>query len=327
MRVGVLGAARIVKAALLEPSRGIAGVEVTAIAARDRDRAVAGAERGGIPRVHGSYVELLADPDIDAVYVPLPAALHARWTIAAIQAGKHVLCEKPFTSNSEAAQRVAHAADGTDRRVMEAYHSHYHPLYGRLREILGSGEIGAVRSARATFCIPIPPGRDIRWNPALAGGGLLDVGYYPVRILTELFGSSPKVTRARSWRQGEIDRRVEATLRFDGEVTGEIVSSMWSSRLFSMGLKVVGDAGEMRVSFPYHPQMGTRIRVKSATGRRTERTDARSTYSYQLEHFRDAVRSGGPVETDAAAAVLQMRTLDQIYLAAGMRPRSEAGID
>jgi len=272
--------------------------------------------------VHESYEALLADPDIDAVYVPLPAALHAEWTIAALQAGKHVLCEKPFTSNADAAQMVADETAASDRVVMEAYHSHFHPLYGRLRDIIASAEIGTVRSARAVFCIPIPPGGDIRWNPELGGGGLLDVGYYPVRALTELFGIAPEVADARAWRRGDIDRRIEASLHWNGGVTGQIVSSIWSRSLISMGLTMLGDGGTMRVSFPYHPQMGTRITVKGAQGRRSERTERRSTYSYQLESFRDAVRGTVAVETTPAAAVHQMRTLDEIYTAAGMSPRN-----
>lgn len=322
VRIGVLGAARIVKVALLTPSHQMPGLEVTAIAARDPARASAYAATNGIYRIHQSYEALLADPDIDAVYVPLPAALHAEWTIAAVQAGKHVLCEKPFTSNTAAAQRVAEATSASDRVVMEAYHSHFHPLYGRLREIIASGEIGQVRSARAAFCVPIAPGRDIRWNPDLGGGGLLDVGYYPVRALTELFGIAPEITDARAWPRGEIDRRMEATLRWGSGMTGQIVSSIWSRSLISMGLTVWGDGGAMRVSFPYHPQMGTRITVKAAHGRRSERTEKRSTYSYQLEAFRDAVRGTVAVETTPAAAVHQMRTLDEIYSAAGMSPRN-----
>ncbi|BDZ64686.1 Gfo/Idh/MocA family protein [Agromyces mangrovi Wang et al. 2018] len=321
VRIGVLGAARIVRSALLEPARGVDGVRVAAVAARDRSRAEAYAAERGIATVHGSYEALLADPDLDAVYVPLPAALHADWTLAAVAAGRHVLCEKPFTSNAAAAEHVAAVTAGSGRVVMEAYHSHFHPLYGRLREIIASGELGRVESARAGFCVPIPPGRDIRWNLALGGGGLLDVGTYAVRVLTELFGESPEVRDARAWLRDGVDRRLDATLAFDGGVTGEVVSSMWSRRLLAMSLEVRGDAGRMRVSFPYHPQMGTRIRVSGRSGRRVERTDRRSTYAFQLEAFRDAVRGTRPVETDASAAVAHLRTLDAIHAAAGMAPR------
>lgn len=317
MRIGVLGAARIVKGALLDPVRTVRGVEVAAIAARDHDRAHKYATAHDIGRVHPSYEALLADPDLDAVYIPLPAALHARWTVAAIKAGKHVLCEKPFTSNTASAESVAAAAAASDRVVMEAYHSHHHPLQARLREIIASGELGPIVTARATFCVPIPPGRDIRWNLALGGGGLLDVGYYPVRQLRDLFGAAPEVAEARAWQRGGIDRLITATLRFESGVEGRIVSSIWSRHLLGAELDVVGKNARMRVSWPYHPHMRGRIRIRGRDGSRTETADRRSTYAYQLEAFRDGVSTGvGPAE-----AVAQMRTLDAIYRAAGMSAR------
>ncbi|WP_461171106.1 Gfo/Idh/MocA family protein [Arthrobacter sp. Z1-15] len=180
-RIGVLGAARIVRTAQFAPEQHMDGIEISGIAVRVPQRAQAFAAKRGIPRTHSSYEAMLTDPEIDAVYFALPAALHAEWLISAVQAGKHVPCEKLFTSNAAAATRVASVAATSDRVVMEAYHTHYQPQHGRLREILVAGEIGKIRSARATFCIPVPPGRDIRWNPASGGGSLLDVGYYPVR--------------------------------------------------------------------------------------------------------------------------------------------------
>lgn len=321
VRIGVLGAARIVKQALLVPSRAIDGVDVVAIAARDQERARRYADTAGIPQVQASYEELLADPHLDAIYVPVPAALHGEWTIAAIDAGKHVLCEKPFTSNAPTAEKVAARAAASHQVVMEAYHSHYHPLQQRLLDIIASGELGRITTARASFCTPIPPGRDIRWNLALGGGGLLDVGYYPVRQLRALFGDQPTITTARARERGGIDRLMTATLAFDSGVVGEIVSSIWSRHLIGSSLEVTGTAGEMRVSFPYHPQIGTKIHVHGAAGTRREHVNRRPTYTYQLEAFRDAIRDGAPVPTDATAAVSQMHTLDAIYQAAGTAAR------
>jgi len=320
LRIGVLGAARIVHGALIEPSRTVEDVEVTAVAARDPERAAKYAARHGIPRVHRSYEDLLADPGLDAVYVPLPAARHAEWTIAAVEAGKHVLCEKPFTSNTESAERVAAVAASADRVVMEAYHSHYHPFQRRMREIV-AGELGPVTAARAIFAVPIPPGRDIRWNLALGGGGLLDVGYYPVRLLRELFGDAPTVVTARARERGGIDRLLTATLAFDSGVRAEVVSSIWSRRLLVSRLEVTGERGRLRVSWPYHPQMRCKASIRSASGKRVEIPNKRPTYAFQLEAFRDATRTGSPVPTDAPAAVAQMRTLDAIYRAAGMSAR------
>lgn len=321
IRVGVLGAASILRDALLTPATAVPGVKVTAIAARDRARAEAVAAGNRISQVHDSYEELLGDPDIDAVYIPLPAALHAQWTSAAIDAGKHVLCEKPFTSNAAAAAAVAEHAQGSERVVMEAYHSRYHPLYDRLRAILASGEIGTPTRAHAELCIPIRPGSDIRWNLSLGGGSLLDVGYYPVRALAELFGPPSHVVSATALMRDGVDRRLDATLQFDGGVRGTIVSSIWSRRLLSMAFRITGTAGRMKVSFPYHPHMGTRIRVDGIDGKRIERTDRQSTYWYQLRAFRDAVRGDAGVPTDAAAGAAHMRLLESIYAAAGVAPR------
>ena len=322
LRIGVLGAARIVQPALLGPSRRVPGVEVVALAARDPARASAYAERNGIPRVHRTYADVLADPSVDAVYVPLPAALHARWTMAAVAAGKHVMCEKPFTANAAQAQEVLAATSSSRYVIMEAYHSHYHPVMKRLAEIVASGELGTIRSATAAFAVPLPPGGNIRYNLALGGGGLLDVGYYPVRALRELFGSEPEVIWARATARNGVDRRLEAGLLFDGGIRATVLSSLWSRRLIDSHLDVVGDGGRMRVISPYHPQLrAARIRVRGTAGVRSERPLRRSTYDFQLEAFRDAVLGDGSIPTNATAALAQMRALDSMYRAAGLDPR------
>ena len=145
MRIGVLGAARIAPAALIKPARAVKDVEVSAVAARARSRAETFATKHGVPRVHDSYADLIADPELDAVYIPLPNGRHAEWTLAAIKAGKHVLCEKPFTANAEQAKQVAAAAENTGLVVMEAFHYRYHPLAQRMADIVHSGELGKIR--------------------------------------------------------------------------------------------------------------------------------------------------------------------------------------
>src|SRR3954452_18806067 len=150
VRIGCLGAARIAPAALIKPARASEEVDATAVAARDPERARAFATKHGIPVVHDSYEALLDDDSIEAVYVPLPNGLHAEWTLRALDAGKHVLCEKPFTANADEARRVADAADATGLVVMEAFHWRYHPLAARLLEIVGT-ELGAVRRIEAAL--------------------------------------------------------------------------------------------------------------------------------------------------------------------------------
>lgn len=319
VRIGILGAARIAPMALLKPARAIE-VPVVSVAARDVSVARSFAEKHSIPRVHDSYSDLLEDPDIDAVYIPLPAALHAEWTIAAVEAGKHVLCEKPFTANAAQARQVSAVASRSDRVVMEAYHSGHHPLVQRLRDLLANRVVGEVTTARATFAVAIPPRKDIRWNPALGGGALLDVGYYPVRMLRDLFGEANVVTAQAKERNG-VDSAITARLQFSNGVLGTVECSMWPPRISIPSLTITGTLGTLRVRMPYHPQTSGRISFASHINHWDEKPDSRSTYSVQLSVFRDAVLSGAAVHTDAPAAVRQMSMIDAIYEAAGMGPR------
>lgn len=322
IRIGIIGAAGVVPSALLKPSREVADVAITSVAARDPRRAYRFALKHNIPRVLDTYERLLSDPEIDAVYIALPAALHERWTVAAIQARKHVLCEKPFTSNADAARSVAEAADNSDRVVMEAYHSAYHPLQQRLRDILASGELGRIVSARAIFCIPLVSKKAIQWNAQLGGGGLLDVGYYPLRQLRDLFGEPDGILDAQAWTRGDIDRRFEATLRLPEGVRGELVSSIWSRQLLVSHLDVIGHRGSLRATWPGHPQSGTKVTVRTGDHRRVEHADRRASYTFQLEAFRDAIRDAAPPITGPREAVSQLQAVDDLYAAAGMTSRT-----
>lgn len=203
---------------------------------------------------------------------------------------------------------------------MEAYHTGHHPLTARLRDILDSGELGRIERAEAVFCVPVPSRGNIRWKLELGGGGLLDVGYYPVRLLRDLFGE-PTVRAAWARHSRGIDRYLEADLHFEPDVSARVVSSIWSRRLFSTRLRVRGDRGSMDVSWPYHPQYGARITVHIPAGSRRERVDRRSSYDFQLERFRDAVNGQNPCLTDTSAAVSQMHVLDEIYRASGLPER------
>ena len=321
VRIGVLGAARITGLALLSPARKITGISVDAIAARDPGRAQAYARRHGIPRVNVTYEELLADPLLDAVYVPLPASLHGTWSIAALKAGKHVLVEKPFTANTGEAQQLADAAGG--RILMEAFHSLYHPLVAQVREVLDSGELGTVASAASWNYAPIPPGRDIRWNAALGGGALMDVGCYPVRMLQHLFGYDATVLDATASSRNNVDAVMRATLKLPGDVAGTVAASMWSRQLLGSGLTITGSRGQLRVSWPFHPQLGSRLRIHSDRSR-TVRALPGSSYAFQLIAFRDAIASGTPVASGPEQSIRMMRVIDDIYLAAGMAPRQSS---
>jgi len=173
LRIGILGAARIAPMALVRPARSVPEAAVLAVAARDETRARRFAARHGIPRVHRGYAELLADPEIDAVYNPLPNSLHCEWSIRALEAGKHVLCEKPLASNADEARRMTEAASRAGRVLVEAFHWRYHPLAERMKAIVESGELGRVRHVEASCCFPLLLPGDIRYRLDLAGGALL----------------------------------------------------------------------------------------------------------------------------------------------------------
>ncbi len=326
LRFGVLGAARITPRALLAPARSHAGVTVDVVAARDRSRAVAYAARHGIPRVVDDYEAMVTDPDVDAVYIPLPNSLHAEWTLAALEAGKHVLCEKPFTANATEAERVAAAADRARRQdgrvVMEAFHYRYHPLAHRMRQIVDSGELGELRHVEAWLCAPIPDKSDIRYQADLAGGAMMDMGSYVVHWARLLGGGEPTVRSATAKLQRPgIDRAMDATLDFPGGHTGTVHCSMWSRSVLHLAARVTGDRGELRVVNPIAPQALSWLTVRSGHRRRRESVSRRPTYAYQLDAFVDAVHGGAPVLTPPADAVANMTVIDAVYRAANMHPR------
>jgi predicted dehydrogenase len=322
LRIGVLGAARITATALLRPAARLEGVAATAVAARDPERAQRWARRHGVPRVLESYEALLGDPDVDAVYIPLPAALHGGWTRRALAAGKHVLVEKPFAANGDDAQAVADAAAATGLTVMEAHHTSFHPMTSQIREIAASGELGEIRSARGWFHVPIPPGKDIRWNAALGGGALMDVGCYPLRMVMDTLGE-PTIAAATALQRNSVDRRMTAVYDLGG-ANATVDCGLWSSAGIGGGFTIVGSRARLHVRSPFHPHLFGAARIDGHDGRMREYSDRRSSYSYQLEAFRDAVAAGRSV--DLSRSVATMRVIDQTYQAAGMRPRSPSPI-
>jgi predicted dehydrogenase len=325
LRIGVLGAARIAPLALIAPARGNPRVEVAGVAARDAEKARRFAARHGIPRVHKSYEALIADPQLEAIYNPLPNSHHGLWTLRALAAGKHVLCEKPFAANAQEAQRVADAARASGLVVMEAFHWRYHPLAARLQEIVASGELGDVRRIEAKLCAPLLRPGDIRYRGDLAGGAAMDMGCYCVSIVRTLAGSEPRVVSARARLSSPgVDRAMEAELEFPGGASGRVVCSMFSWRLLGVSARVVGSRGELSVINPVAPQLFHRTRVKSERGARTEHVKDGTSYGHQLEAFARAVRDGTPFPTTADDAVKNMAVIDAIYRAAGLQPREPA---
>jgi len=327
VRIGILGAARIAPSALVKPAAQVDGVEVAAVAARARERAEVFAKKRGIPRVLDSYEALVADPEIDAIYNPLPNGLHGVWTQRALAAGKHILCEKPFTANAAEAEAVATAAQGRGLVVMEAFHYRYHPVAARMDEIVRSGVLGELRHVETSMCIPLPLPKDIRYRLDLAGGATMDTGCYAVHMNRLLAGGEPEVVsaRARLAKPG-VDRWMRAEVAYPGGVTGTMTCALWSSTLLKVSVKVTGRDGELQVFNPTGPQFGYRMSVRTHGTKARIRVEGakRATYSYQLEAFRDAVRDGAPVLTPPADSIANMRVIDAVYRAAGLPIRESS---
>jgi predicted dehydrogenase len=323
LRIGILGAAKIAPNALIKPARTVDDVEVVAIAARDRAKAEQFARKHGIGRVHDSYDGLLADPDIDAVYNPLPNGLHGKWTISALEAGKHVLCEKPFTANADEAVEVQHVERRTGLVVMEAFHYRYHPLADRLIEITQDGTLGEIEHIHAWMVTPLLPRNDIRWQLSLAGGSTMDVGCYTIHLVRSLAGAEPDVTKASAReRSPGVDRWLQADMTLPDGSTGRITASMLSGRILRLGAEVKGTKGRLRVLNPYAPHYFHRLSVRTTSGKQKQPHFPRvASYEYQLRAFAGAVLRGESIITNTDDAIANMRVIDACYRAAGLEPR------
>jgi predicted dehydrogenase len=331
LRIGVLGAARIAGRAIAAPAR-MTGARIVAVAARDRSRAEAFAAANGVERVLGSYAEVLADPEVEAVYNPLANGLHGPWNLAAVAAGRHVLSEKPFASDAEEAEEVRSAAEQARVVAAEGFHWFYHPLAERLLELLTSGELGELARVEATVNIPAPAPDDPRWSLALAGGALMDLGCYGLhahRVLAPWGGGEPELVRARGRERAGapgVDEWAEVELAFPSGATG-VTRCRMAGEGVEFSLRVTGTSGEAYAPSFVAPQHDDRLRVRTGAGERLERLGTRPTYAYQLEAFTAAVRDGAPMPTDADDAVATMRLIDDCYRAIGLepRPRSQRG--
>jgi predicted dehydrogenase len=319
VRIGILGASSFAPTTLINPARGNVEVVVAAVGARDMPSAAAFAAKYGIPKAHGSYEALIDDPDIDAIYVLVPTSMHGKWTRAALEAGKHVLCEKPFTANAAEAREIAELAAKSDRVVMEAIQFRHHPLTLRVEQIIASGELGKLERVDVALCVMLPTFSGNCYNYAFAGGATMDAGSYVANMVRTFGGSTPEVVAAQAkLRDPRVDRAMTAELRFAGGHTGRLRCALWSTNLFRATAKVVGDRGELRWLSPAAPHLFPRLSIRSDNGKRVERFPRRATYAYQIDNFAAAVLRGEPVRTTPEDAVENMTVIDAIYRAAGL---------
>jgi predicted dehydrogenase len=321
LRIGILGAAGIAPQAIIRPASRRDDVEIAAVASRSRRSADAYGGEHGIPVTYGSYEALLADDSIDLVYNALPPSEHARWSIAALESGKHVLCEKPVAMNGPQAEAMAAVAARTGKRLIEAFHDRYHPLHDYLRHLRASEQLGEIVSIDASFTAPLPfDATSIRHDPALGGGALMDLGCYPVHWVRFFTGEEPLVVSAScTLNKLGADETIEASLQFPSGVVARVFSSMAETVPFAAHLVVTGERGRVEVDNPVLPHNGHSVRVTTDGVMRTFTIGGAETYDYQLDAVVGALLDDVALPTEAGDFTANMRVIDAIYEAAGGR--------
>ncbi len=310
MRWGILSTANIGRK-LIAGARD-AGVELVAVASRDEARGRAFADEHGIARVHGSYEALFADDEVDAIYNPLPNSLHVEWSVRALEAGKHVLCEKPLTRDVAEVDRAFDAADRAGRVLMEAFMWRFHPQTARVVSLVRDGSIGQLRHVNARFGFNLHPASgNVRWSPELEGGSLMDVGCYCVSGMRLIAGEPLRVSAERVGE--EVDGRVAAVLRFAADVTGAFDCGM--DVYPRSGLEVVGDAGTLWVADPWHG-LEPGIALERDGGSERIEVERVNPYGRELLEVEAAVAEGRPPALDRAESRAQAATIAALYRAA-----------
>lgn len=319
---GVLGTGKIGARAVIPAIQASSNGRLVAVASRARERAQAlAAESRSQARAYGSYEELLADPEVEAVYIPLPNGMHAEWSIRAAEAGKHVLCEKPLALTAAEARRIVDACRAAGVLLLEAFMYRFHPQTRWVQEQLAAGRIGPVRLVRGSFAFDIAARpRDIRLQAALGGGSLMDVGCYPLNYCRMVFGGPPRsaVARVVVPDEAEVELGVAAVLDFGDDRLGVFDCSFQWPR--QQRVEIVGQAGRIVVEAPFTPAFNdTVVRVLSDDETVEHRIAGVDQYRLQVEHFATCVREGKPLAIEPQDAVENAAAIDLIYQSAGYR--------
>lgn len=312
IRWGVLGCAAFARSTAIPAMVRASNVELTGIASRSLDKATAFASEFGFARAYGSYEELLADPEIEAVYNPLPNGMHPEWTIRAAQAGKHSLVEKPFASSSAEAREVANVASRHGVLVMEAFMWRFHPMHLHVRELIHRGEIGPVRFVRTAFTFTIQRAVNVRLNAELAGGGLMDVGCYCVSEARFLFDAEPVRVFARADYDAEykVDMLATGILEFPN---GRATFDCGFELPFRCDYEVVGEKGRIVCPNAILPGDAAHILVERDGSQEQLAFPGVNQWTLEFEHLSACVTDGTQPAYDADDAVKQQKVIDAIY--------------
>lgn len=323
LKIGILGAARIAPEAIIEPSGRRDDTTILAVASRSGN-AAAYAAKYGIDRAYDSYDELLADTDVDVVYNALAGDSHGPLSIAALEAGKHVLCEKPAAMRASEARAMVAAAEKAGKRLIEAFHYRHHPAFGYVLELVRSGRLGKLRSIDVVFHAPIPYGEhELRYKWEMGGGGFMDLGSYTIHWCRSLSGEEPEILQATTERtKTDVDRAIKASMRFPSGVTASVDVDMDETGKLEWHVTATGENGSVRLVNPCKCHTGHSIEERIAgVPYRVHTVAGGTTYDYQLAALVEALTKGTKVPTEGDDIVANMAAIDAIYAAAGYPPR------
>lgn len=318
MRIGLLAASRISQLALIAPTLTNDRVEIGAVAARSGGRAEKFAALHGIPVAYGSYEDLVEDDSLDSVYVSTPASLHAEWSVAAMRAGKHVLCEKPIAGNAAAARAMFDVAAETGRVLMEGLHWRFHPFAQRMIE-----EISRLRRPviiETEFSIPQIPTTNIRYQLALGGGALMDLGCYTVHWVRTLLGEPSSIRAEMTSTIPGVDDKTVGVLQYPDGSRATIRNSMTGDDDIRV-LEAKSSNGTVRAENPLHPYEGNRLAwdIEGTSGE--EEVFGPTTFQAQLQNFVETVEDGVEPGVNPEDSIANMDVIDAMYRSAGLGPR------
>ena len=324
LRFGTLGAAAITPRALVYPCVDEPGAYISVIAARNRRRAETFAEAHRIPRVVEDYQAVVEHDKVDAVYIPLHIPAHHEWTIKALRAGKHVLCEKSMAANAAEAVEMAAVARAEGLVLMDAFHYRYHPIFKRALELRRSGVLGRIEQVDAAIHVPVSDPGNIRMNYETGGGVTMDIGCYPISWVRHLLAAEPSQIDAEAEEgPADVDLLLRTRMRFADGVIATTSGDMRPDARFRADFTVIGSRGRLKVINPLVPQTGHLLELEVDGETQRETKDRRPSYGYQLDAFLAAINDGQALPTDGDDGAAQMAVIDRCYQAAGMRLRGE----
>jgi D-xylose 1-dehydrogenase (NADP+, D-xylono-1,5-lactone-forming) len=285
-------------------------VDVIAVASRDASRAEDYVRERGIERAYGSYEALLTDPDVEAIYISLPNSMHADWSVRALEAGKHVLCEKPLTRRADEAERALDAAGRADRFLMEAFMYRHNPQTARLVELVAGGAIGRLRLVRAAFSFPLADAGNVRLSRELDGGALMDVGCYCVSGTRLLAGEPVEVFGRQVMASSGVDELFTGSMRFAGDVLGQFDAGLVLT--VRDELEAIGEEGSLFLDDPWHCRRPV-IEFRTADGVEEIAVEPANSYRLELENLSDAIRGSAEPLLGRDDALGQARTIEALY--------------